>query len=160
MNYSEYLKMDYDELVKASKKITGNSQLSLDLLHYAICEFSNKSTLQEVINAGAARFYIIKVMMVQWRSSTGPFYRNYVKQGLPILGDVVDEPVNDIDDEEIDKIKQLVEELPWYDKALFNLYSDGEHNYSTLSKLTKIPRTSISLTIRRVRDHVKQNIKK
>ena len=41
MDFNEYLSKDYEELVKASKKITGNSDLHLDLLHYSIEEMSN-----------------------------------------------------------------------------------------------------------------------
>lgn len=160
MTYSEYLKFDYADLVNAAKKITGNSPLALDLLHTSIVELSGKQNVQEVIDAGAARFYIIKVMMIQWRSVTGPFYRNYVKQGLPIMGDVTDETEATLDEEDLLQIRRLIDELPWYEKTLFHLYAEGEHNYSTLSKLTKIPRTSISLSIRRVRDHVKNNLKK
>lgn len=156
MTLPQYLEQDYQNLVSAAKKITGNAPHALELLHYAITDFSYKKNLQEVLDAGAARFYLVRVMMIQHRSSTGPFYRNYIKQSLPIIGDVTVEEAGEPLD--INRVSALLEHLPWYDRELFKLYSDGEHNYSTLSELTKIPRTSISLTVRRVREYIKDNL--
>lgn len=157
MTYSEYLKEDYSELIKAANTITGGSHYAIELLHYSIVELAGKKTLQEVLDAGAARFYLVRIMMTQHRSVTGPFYRNCVKQSLPILYDVTDFSE---ENEELDvkRVNLLLDALPWYDRELFKLYAAGEHNYSTLSELTKIPRTSISLTIRRVRDYLKKNL--
>lgn len=157
MTYQEYLAQDYNDLVSAAKKITGNAPHALELLHYAIVDFSYKPKLQEVIDAGAARFYLIRVMMTQHRSVTGPFYRNYIKQSLPIVGDVIDHE-DDSEPKDVEKIEKLISNLNWYDRELFKLYVAGCHNYSSLSELTKIPRTSISLTIRRVREYVKSNL--
>jgi len=156
VSYEEYLKEDYEDLVKAANKITGNAPYALDLLHYAIVEFSYKKVLQEVIDAGAARFYLVRIMMTQHRSSTGPFHRNYRKQALPIIGDVEDEIE---ENEDVTQINKLIETLPWYDKTLFRLYCEGGHNFTSLSNLTMIPRTSISLTINRIREYVKNNLK-
>ena len=161
MTYSEYLAQDYKNLVDAAKRITGNAPYAIELLHYSIVDFSYKPALQEVLDAGAARFYLVRVMMTQHRSVTGPFYRDFVKQNLPILGEVHDHS-DDQDgsnyDIDYDKIAKLIENLPWYDRELFKLYAEGQHNYSTLSELTKIPRTSISVTIRRVREYIKSNL--
>lgn len=159
MTYAEYLSLDYKDLVKASNKITGGSALALDLLHDSIMALSYKANLQDVIDSGACRFYLIKIMMVQWRSNTGPFYRNYVKQSLPIFEDFPDTEEDNEDEEiKVKKIKELVDQLPWYEKTLFNLFVEGDHNYSSMSKETLIPRTSISLTVRRVKDHVKTRL--
>jgi len=155
VTYNEYLKQDYDALVEAANKISGNSPLALDLLHYCIVDFSYKKNMQEILDSGGTRFYIIRMMMTQQRSVTGPFYRNYVKRSLPILGDAKEEKEEDLD---VSRIKLLLDQLPWYDRELFKLFTEGQHNYKTLSELTLIPRTSISLTIRRVREYIKNNI--
>jgi DNA-directed RNA polymerase specialized sigma24 family protein len=59
---------------------------------------------------------------------------------------------------DMQKINQIVDALPWYDKELFKIYTEGSHNYSTLAKETGIPRTSIGLTINRVKKHIKRNL--
>jgi uncharacterized protein YerC len=41
---------------------------------------------------------------------------------------------------------------------LFKTFVEGGHTYSSLSRDTGIPRTSISLTVNRVREYIKQNL--
>lgn len=156
MTFNEYLSNDYSALVEAANKITGNHELSLDLLHYSIEELSNKSNLQDIIDSGGSRFYIIRIMMVQWRSQTGPFYKQFVKKHEEL--DWHDKPEKEERLLDLDRVNQIIESLEWYDKELFKLFAEGDHNYSTLSKETSIPRTSIALTIKRVRKHIKKNL--
>ena len=94
LDFNKYLSNDYNELVNAAKKITGNNELSIDLLHYAIEEVSYKSNIQSIIDSGGMRFYLVRIMMTQWRSQTGPFYKAFVKSGGQV---------------EIDKVEHLVE---------------------------------------------------
>lgn len=156
MEFNDYLKQDYNDLVKAANKITGNSELSYDLLHYAIEEMSFKSNIQDIIDSGGARFYCVRIMMTQWRSKTGPFYKQYIKSGEQIEHHDVEEKEEKVLD--VDKVNNILEELTWYDRELFKLYAEGEHNYSSLAKETGIPRTSIGLTINRVKKYIKQNL--
>ena len=159
MTFNEYLANDYKELVKAAHKITGNNKLSLDLLHYAIEEVSNKQNLQSIIDSGGMRFYIVRIMMTQWRSQTGPFYKTYVKGlgqvELDQVSHIVENEINVID---VKKVNQIIELLPWYDRELWKLYIEGKYNYTGLSKVTGIPRTSIGLTINRVKKHIRKHI--
>ena len=159
MTYSEYLEMDYKELVKAAKKITGNNELALDLLHYSICELSGKPKVQEIVDSGGARFYLLRVMVTQWRSNTGPFYLNYVNRAIELPEDVPDVRDEHNDEEDAMKVQKILSELPWYEQTLFKLFVEGDHTYSSLSEETMIPRTSISFTVKRVRDHVKKILK-
>jgi RNA polymerase sigma factor (sigma-70 family) len=156
LNFNQYLSNDYDALVDAANKITGNHHLALDLLHYGIEELSNKSNLQDIIDSGGARFYLIRILMTQWRSQTGPFHRQFVKQHEEL--DYHDKPEKEDKQLDIDQVNKLIDGLDWYDKELFKLFAEGDHNYSTLSKETGIPRTSIALTIKRVRKHIKKNL--
>ena len=156
MTFNQYLEQDYTALIDACNKITGNNELALDLLHYAIEEIAQKENLQTILDSGGARYYLIRIMITQWRSQTGPFYRQFIKNHQDI-GDF-DGQVPETEEVDIDKIAGLIENLDWYDKELFKLYVDGDHNYSTLSKETGIPRTSIALTIKRVRKHIKKNL--
>jgi len=158
LDFNAYLTKDYNELVKASKKITGNSDLHLDLLHYSIEEMSNKENIQAIVDSGGARFYCVRIMMTQWRSQTGPFYRQFVRANN--LSDISEMDIPEVEETPLDmqKINQIVDALPWYDKELFKIYTEGSHNFSTLAKETGIPRTSIGLTINRVKKHIKRNL--
>jgi len=157
MTYSEYLKMDYDDIIKAAKKISGYADTYMDLAHYAIVELSGKADAQEVVDAGAARFYLVKIMMIQHRSVTGPFYKQFVKRNQELPLDLsVEEPEDTID---VPQVNRLLNKLDWYDKSLFDLYIASNMNYTDLAKKTGIPRTSISLTVRRVKKYLRANLK-
>jgi hypothetical protein len=159
LTFNEYLTNDYNELVKAAYKITGNNTLSLDLLHYAIEEVSSKENLQAIIGSGGMRFYIVRIMMTQWRSQTGPFYKTYRKgSGQVELDQVTYIEEKEIDTIDVKKVNQIISSLPWYDKELWKLYIEGDYNYTGLAKVTGIPRTSIGLTINRVKKYIKKNI--
>lgn len=156
MNFTEYLSNDYQALTEAANKITGNHHLALDLLHYGIEELSTKANLQDILDSGGARFYLIRILMTQWRSQTGPFHRQFVKQHEELeWHDKEEKEEKHLD---LDRVNHLINNLDWYDRELFKLFAEGDHNYSTLSKETGIPRTSIALTIKRVRKHIKKNL--
>ena len=156
MNFDQYLKQDYKALTEAAEKITGNHELSIDLLHYAIEELSHKENLDGILGSGGARFYLVRIMMTQWRSQTGPFYKQFVRQHDDV--ELYDKPIETEEEFDFKKANNLLDQLNWYDRTLFKLYADGDHSYSSLSRETGIPRTSISLTINRVRTFLKKHI--
>jgi len=141
--------LEYPILIEASKKITGNHELHLDLLHYAIEELYSKPNYNEIINSGGLRFYVVRIMLTQWRSNTGPFYKMFFNQkSNEIVGDFIYE--DEYDFNEIEYIKAL-DGLAWYDKELFKIFSDKQHTISSLSRETGIPRSSVDITIKKVR---------
>lgn len=158
MDFNEYLLKDYKALVEAANKITGNNELAIDLLHYAIEDMSYKANIQAIVDSGGARFYLVRIMMTQWRSQTGPFYKAFLKRGGTV--DINNVEIQDGEEDvlDIDRVNSILNQLPWYDANLFKLYSEGSYNFSTLAKETGIPRTSIGLTINRVRRHIKKHI--
>jgi hypothetical protein len=121
----------------------------LDLLHYALEELYSKKNYEEIINSGGVRFYIVRIMLTQWRSNTGPFYKMFFNQkSNEIVGDFIYE--DDYEFSEIDYINAL-DDLQWYDKELFKIFSDKQHTISSLSRETGIPRSSVDITIKKVR---------
>ena len=148
--------MEYPELIKAAKKITGGHELHLDLLHYAIEELYNKPNTEAIVMSGGLRFYLVRIMMIQWRSRTGPFYKQFGDHHHKEVPETLAEP--EYDQLDAARVRTLLATLPWYDRLLFQTFVDGGHSYSSLARATGIPRTSISLTIRRVRDFIKQNL--
>ncbi len=158
MNLNQVLEFEYPQLVEAAKKISGNHELHLDLLHYGIEELSKKPNMKEIIESGGLRFYVVRIMMIQWRSKTGPFYKMYFNNSWSDPSDHLPEVENEEVSIDTKKVDQLLDQLPWYDRSLFKLFADGGHTYSSLSRETMIPRTSISLTINRVRKHIKKNL--
>ena len=107
-------------------------------------------------------------MMNSWKSTTSAFYTIYRKNqynsedisyltDMDVDDDVVDNELELLETYEV--IKKELESLYWYDRDLFKMYVEESHTISSLSRATKIPRTSISLTINRVRAHLKNKLK-
>lgn len=140
---------EYPILIEASKKITNNHELHMDLLHYALEELYSKKNYEEIINSGGVRFYVVRIMLTQWRSNTGPFYKMFFNQkSNEISEDIID--YKESNQNELEYIKAL-EDLAWYDKELFKIFSDKQHTISSLSRETGIPRSSVDITIKKVR---------
>ena len=153
---------NYEELRKAAVRISENSDLAEELLHYTLAEFLMKPTLQDIINSGAGRFYCVRIMLNSWRSTTSPFFYTYRKTNLPLdewtnLSDIPEEDETPTL-EKAERAREVLNFLPWYDKMLFETFVKENHTVSSLARATGIPRTSVSLTINRVRRFLKENI--
>ena len=64
-----------------------------------------------------------------------------------------------------DIINTILDNLYWYDRELFRLYVLGDDDgnkftYTSLSKKTKISRMNIYLTIKKVKEYLKAELKK
>jgi DNA-directed RNA polymerase specialized sigma24 family protein len=156
MTVNETIEFEYPELIRAAKKITGGHALHMDLLHYSIEELYNKPNMTDIVHSGGLRFYLVRIMMTQWRSRTGPFFKQFGDHYHKELNDNLRE--EETEHLDTDRVHRLLEDLTWYDRLLFQTFMDGNHTYSSLSRETGIPRTSISLTINRVRDYIKSNL--
>ena len=156
MTNNQVIELEYPALIAAAKKVTGGHQLHMDLLHHSIEELYNKPNSSDIIQSGGLRFYLVRIMCVQWRSKTGPFYKqfgdHYSREVPDSLTETETEPLD------TQRVSKLLHQLPWYDRMLFEAFTEGDHTYSSLARATGIPRTSISLTIRRVREYLKQNL--
>lgn len=140
--------------------------MSEELLHYSLEQLLTKPNVQEIIDSGAAQFWVIRTMLNSWRSTTSAFFKIYRGQFEQISLESYLADDNDIEDEGGENLEEMAKKIEselaklyWYDRELFKLYSDGGHTISSLARETKIPRTSISLTINRVKSHIKTKIK-
>lgn len=156
----DFVKEHYFPLKEAAEKICENDPLSEELLHYTLDVFLAKKDVDNIIESGGARFYCVRIMLNSWKSVTSPFYYTYRKMGLSETS-VENISIPEQVDEELeiaDRIKDELEKLPWYDRMLFKTFVDENHTISSLSRATGIPRTSISLSINRIRKHIKKNL--
>jgi hypothetical protein len=154
------MKDNYYQLKEASDKITGRHKLSDELLHYAIDEFLHKPKVDDIVASGGGRFYIVRIMMTQWRSTTGPFFHTYMKGSDSITEEVeaIPEEQSTEDEATAAKIKAELAKLPWFDRRLFEIYIQENHTVSSLARATEIPRTTISLAINRIKKHIRKTI--
>jgi hypothetical protein len=164
LTINDWSTVNYNPLLDAAKKISGNSDLATELLHYSLEQLLTKTNVQEIVDSGGAQFWVIRTMMNSWRSTTSKFYVLYRKSLYNtedisyLVNDVVDEDAVDVS-EISNQINRELDALYWYDRDLFRMYVNESHTISSLSRATKIPRTSISLTINRVKSYLKTKIK-
>jgi len=151
---------NYKELKRAASRISNNDGLAEELLHYCIEEFLKRTDCREIVKSGGGRFYIIRIMMNQWKSTTSPFFHTYRRHDEELTGEFED-TVYEEDPSymaTVDKIRDELQRLPWYDRMLFDTFVNENHTVSSLARVTEIPRTSVSLTINRIRRHIKLQV--
>jgi len=153
-----FLQDNYQPLKDAAARISGNNVLSEELLHYTIDEFLKKPNVEEIVESGGARWFCIKILMNSWKSSSSPFFFTYRRETVDLAD--IEDIADDTEDltEFVQKTREVLQTLPWYDRKLFETFVADGHTVSSLARATGIPRTSVSLTLNRVRKHVKKNL--
>jgi len=163
---ADWITQNYEGLEKAAKNVSRGHDLWPDLLSHCILDFMEKPQAQKIVDDGYAKFYIVRIMMNQWRSVTSPFFKqwrsdNHLSVEDSSLGEWYHE--NGVDpDWNMDKIQEILDQMEgdkedagWYHARLVQLYSETP-NYKRLSEMTGISRTSISKSIGRARDEIKK----
>lgn len=158
----EFFNDNYQALSEASIRISKGSQLSEDLLSYTIEVFLTRKDANEIINSGGARFFMVRIMLNSWNSSTSQFYNLYRKQNTEELNEnheEIPEEEDFTDYETADKISQIVGTLPWYERTIWEMVHLQGSNGSKISKETGIPKTSIYATLGSVNRIIKKKLK-
>ena len=159
MTITEWTNLNYEPLKEACHRISEGNELSEELLHYVLSEFLNKPNVIEIIQSGGAFWFCLKMVTNSWKSTTSPFYRNYRDPNFQgELPDVAEESPeeDDIQQRLLEVAEEGMKGLGWYEKELLQVYAENGANASLVSRLTKIPRTSINLTIRKIKKHINQ----
>ena len=159
MSPNEFIEENYEHLLRSANNISKYHDLAQESLHYAIEQFLDKKNVVDIVDSGGGVFYICAILLKAWRSKTSPFYRKYLAPSSELYDTSADEP-EDVTDELYNLAIKKLEGLHWYDQLLFKTYVDEGHSISSLSRATGIPRTSISLTINRVRKYLQKELRK
>lgn len=164
MTVKTWVDLNYERYKQACNRITGYDELAEELCHYILTEFLSRSDADAIVQSGGAFFYCLRMTTNNWNSVTSPFYRIYRQPKIGI--DKIPEPMQEEPDDnepDIDELAERVSEqlkqLGWYEQNLLQAYVEHGGNASSLSKQTGIPRTSISLTIKKVKTFVNKRIK-
>lgn len=157
MTIKEWTDNNYLPLKEACERISENSPLAEELLHYVLSEFLQKPDVKTIIMTGGGFFYCLKMATNSWKSTTSPFYRNYRDPNFQgQIPDHAEQPAAEEQDWESlwAQTQEKIQELGWYEQELLKVYAENNGNASLVSRLTKIPRTSINLTIRKIKVHI------
>ncbi len=162
MDCKEWADSEYNRLLRAANVITRNNEITAqELLHYSLLIFLEKSNIKDILDSGGATFYCIRIMLNSYNSKSSPFARLYLSKFEPLYDINYESYSEPIEDDSVTLSAQIEAELSslyWYDRELFKLLVEEDHTISSLSRVTGIPRRSISSVINRVRKHIKNKL--
>ena len=167
---NNFITENYDKILKMAKNICKCDRSTSDeLAHYAIEQFLTHKRGQELVDKGQGMLFLSGIIHRSFHSSTSPYHKLYRQGGrMHELYDRTaekraDEPYDYDTDLTIEAIQGILEDMEsdtveqWYRAKLFKMYLD-QPNYSELSRVTLIPRTSISQAVNECKAYIKQRI--
>ena len=157
------------EIARACRAISQNNQLHEDLAQETLMVLLEKpkDKIMKLHNAGALRFYAVRIIMVLWRGKWSQFTAKY-RHFEPILElDQNAQAPETAYNEHIDNLMKIVENEmdSWakdgaypYDKhLLLEVVEAG--SMTAISKATKIPYRSIVWSVEKAKTKIKKRLK-
>ena len=167
MTPAEYITINYTEIKKWLYNITKGekSHLYEDFLHEVILIFLSNHLSQQAIDSGTARFFLVRIGLNQWRSSTSPFHYQYRDSFLdfPDREDVATEEYDMTEDMLIEMLLDGLDKMyngdARYEAIIMIIYFSMGSNYSAVGRELGIPNTTIRKIVLRGIDKLKYTIK-
>lgn len=119
-----------------------------------LCEM-NDERLLSLNESGFLKFYLVRTMLTMIKSDRSTFYKTFRKGMDEWTGQK--DLSNDISDDMemmVSKMEKGLSVLHWYEKEIFKLYAENGMNIMEVSRLTKIPYRSLSMTIKKVKTYL------
>jgi RNA polymerase sigma factor (sigma-70 family) len=154
LDANEYITLNYKTLRKTALNITGRDSLADDLLSESILILLEKSNVQDIVDSGGCMYYLIRIMTNQFRSSTSPFHKQY-RNTVPLPDNFDPAEIHEEESNLGSQMQRELQDLHWYGRTLFELHYIKGESISKISRETKIPRSSITLELKRVREHLR-----
>ena len=156
-------------MLDISKRITSNRHPDYeDLLHETILALynSDQEKIKYIIEQKKLTFYIVRIMMNQYHSNTSPYHKKYRKQyNQKQLKDfyiytkepLTKEKMKKLQDQEnrLQWIEEKLKHLSWFDVEVFKIYYRENYSLNTMSKATKINRSTLGKSIRYIKNYLK-----
>ena len=146
-----------------------DTDTSSELAHYALEQFLVHARAEELIDKGQAMLFLSGIIHRSYHSTTSPYHKLYREGGR--VYPLYDKTADNLEDEEYDSetdltieaIQGILEDMEadtieqWFRAKLFKMWLD-EPNYSELSRITRIPRTSISQAVNECKEYIRKTI--
>ena len=167
MNPNQYIQENYSEIKKWLYNITKGEKPHLydDFIHEVIMIFLQHDKAQQAINSDTARYFLVRIGLNQWRSSTSPFHYQYrdsfkdvtikeeVSEEYDVTGDVMEELIMSGLDE---MYKGAGGDR--YEAIIMMMYHANNSNYSLLGRQLGIPHTTVRKVYLRGLEKLKNKI--
>jgi len=166
---NKYLDKSYKNLLDISKRITSNRHPDYeDVLHESIIALYNtdEKKINDIIKQKNLTFYIVRIMLNQYQSNTSPYHKKYRrtkhKEHLKEFYIYTKEPLTkekmqEFEDREkkLQWIEKKLKHLSWFDVEIFKIYYKENYSLNTMSKATKINRSTLGKSIRYIKNYLK-----
>jgi len=166
----DYISNNYDAIKKMACTIAKNSVTDCEeLCHIVILSIleSDQEKIQELIKKKQLRYWMARMMMNQYNSSTSPFHYTYRKPAerhrlakddiLLWFDSDMEKKIQD--EEKIDFINSTLSEMPYFDKTVTEIYYEHNHSLRTMAQDTGISRTTLFKAIKRTKNELKKQAK-
>lgn len=155
MTPNEWVSINYENIKKWLKSTTRGKlpQLYEDFVHEIIMIFLEHPKAQDLVDKDEARWFIVRVALNQWRSTTSPWAkREFSHEWVQLFEDVeLEESDYNIEDDALMELMvgilddmHLGEIEEYYMSLVVMIYHELEGNFSEMSRRLDIPRTSLS----------------
>ena len=152
MTPNEYIQENYESLKRDLYNITKGEDNSFfeDFVQDVMITFLTHPKAQQVIDDDVAKFFMIRIGLNQWRSSTSRFHYKYRVPFVELTDDLVlTNKDYDLEvDVLIDVLMQSLDQMYKDDKTRYQslviiLYHSLGDNYSEVQRQFEIPRTTV-----------------
>jgi DNA-directed RNA polymerase specialized sigma24 family protein len=162
LTIQNWVEVNYVPFQQACFRIASGDPLWEELVSYCMITFLEHKDRALILESGGAFYFCLRIATNAWNSTTSPFYTTWRKRHEEITSAheniLWEDPVEETGSFET-QIDKILMELDWYSRELFRVHVAHGTNASALSRELKIPRKSISLTVNRVKTHIKQRLK-
>lgn len=168
MTPSEYVQENYDQIKKWLYNVSKGERPDLfnDFVHEVLIIFLEHEKAYDVVRQGDARWFLVRIALNQWRSSTSPFHKQYRPPHSELL---IDLPLMEEEyDYELDIIEDLVIQIldemhmgsleEYYQSLVVMIYIDLNRNFSEMERRLDIPRTSLSKVYNEAIRNIKETL--
>ena len=152
MTPAQYIEQNYTEIRQWLYNITKGErpQLYDDFIHEVMCIFLENKKSQLAIDTGTARFFLVRIGLNQWRSSTSPFHYQYrdsfldysEKEAAYEEYDSTEDVLMEMIFRGLDKMYNDTEKSK-YEAILITYYFNNNSNYSEVGRQLNVPHTSV-----------------
>ena len=179
----DFIENNYKKLQTISRTITGSKHLTLittdadDLLHETIEILYTKIDPKKITNLIKDEkliFFIVRIMINQFHSSTSPYYYKYKKYYKHVNGNYntsilwAEHWLTNIAEEDgieqkkeievmLQKIDDQLKNFNWFDAEVFKVYYLLSHSLNTLAKDTGINRNTLYKSIINIKNKLKND---
>ena len=151
---SEWINDNYKDLRKTILNITKNSRLVDDLMNECVLIFMEHEKAEGLVERGQAKWFFIRIVLNQYRSTTSSFYRNFRREReIPINEGLTISDTEEYDydlDELIDLNINIIEDLLRSDipterhyGIMVMLYFSNGNNFAEVARCLGISRSTI-----------------